>query len=119
MNGLNGPRLTGERPRKAGCNSRLGEHGLHVRPAIARLTTADGVSGFGVSSISHEKAEAIVGFQLSDAYDAEGGVTEEFRMLEYPLWDLVGQLAQKPVYAMLSRQNGEFSRAMLRYFALH
>ena len=25
-------RLTGERPRKAGCNSRLGEHGLHVRP---------------------------------------------------------------------------------------
>ena len=32
-------RLTGERRRKAGCNSRLGEHGLHVRPPIARLTT--------------------------------------------------------------------------------
>ena len=41
-------RLTGERPRKAGCNSRLGEHGLHVRPPIARLTTTDGVSGLWV-----------------------------------------------------------------------
>ena len=59
-------RLTGERPRKAGCNSRLGEHGLHVRPAIARITTADGASGFGFSPISREKAQEIVGFQLSE-----------------------------------------------------
>ena len=77
-------------------------------PPIARLTTTDGVSGFGFSPISREKAAAIVGFQLSDAFDAESGVTEEFRMLEYPLWDLVGQLAQKPVYAILSGRNGEF-----------
>jgi hypothetical protein len=32
-------RLTSERPRKMGCNSRLGEHGLHVHPPIAGLTT--------------------------------------------------------------------------------
>ena len=101
-------RLIGERPRKAGCNSRLGEHGLYVRPAIARITTTDGASGFGFSPISREKAQEIVGFQLSDAFDAESGVTEEFRMLEYPLWDLVGQLAEKPVYAMLSGENGAF-----------
>ena len=101
-------RLTGERPRKAGCNSRLGEHGLHVRPPIARLTTTDGASGFGFSPISREKAQAIVGFQLSDAFDAENGVTEEFRALEYPIWDLVGKLAEKPVYAMLSGENGTF-----------
>ena len=101
-------RLTGERPRKAGCNSRLGEHGLHVRPAIARITTADGASGFGFSPISREKAQEIVGFQLSEVFDAENGVAEEFRMLEYPLWDLVGKLAEKPVYALLSGENGEF-----------
>lgn len=101
-------RLTGERPRKAGCNSRLGEHGLNVRPPIARLTTTEGVSGFGFSGISREKAEAIVGFQLSDAFRAETGVTEEFQMLEYPLWDLVGKLAEKPVYALLSGETGEF-----------
>jgi len=101
-------RLTGERPRKAGCNSRLGEHGLHVRPAIARITTSDGVSGIGFSPISREKAEDIVGFQLSDAFNAERGVSEDFRILEYPIWDLVGQLAQKPVYAMLSDTTGDF-----------
>ena len=101
-------RLTGERPRKAGCNSRLGEHGLHVRPAITRITTFDGVSGIGFSPISREKADTIVGFRLSDAFDAESGVTEEFRMLEYPIWDLVGQLEQKPVYAMLSDTDGDF-----------
>ena len=101
-------RLTGERPRKAGCNSRLGEHGLYVRPSIARITTTDGVSGFGFSPIAQENADAIVGFQLNEAFDAESGVAEEFRVLEYPIWDLVGKLAQKPVYAMLSGQNGEF-----------
>ena len=101
-------RLTGERPRKAGCNSRLGEHGLHVRPAIARLTTNDGASGFGASWISAERAEALAGFRLGDAFDPERGVAEEYRVLEYPLWDLAGQLAQRPVYEMLSGTKGPF-----------
>ena len=100
-------RLTGERPRKAGCNSRLGEHGLRVRPAIARLTTADGASGFGASWISREEAASIVGFRLSDAFTASG-VAEGFGVLEYPLWDLVGQLAQRPVYEMLSGEEEDF-----------
>lgn len=100
-------RLTGERPRKAGCNSRLGEHGLRVRPAIARLTTADGASGFGASWISREEAGSIVGFRLSDAFTASG-VAEGFGVLEYPLWDLVGQLAQRPVYEMLSGEKDDF-----------
>ena len=75
---------------------------------FARLTTSDGASGIGFSSISRDKAEAIVGFQLNDAFDVENGVKEEFQFLEYPLWDLVGQLHQKPVYAMLSGEDGDF-----------
>lgn len=101
-------RLTGERPRKAGCNSRLGEHGLHVRPPIARITTSDGVSGIGFSSISRDRAETIVGFHLSEAFNPENGVSEDFQFMEYPLWDLVGQLEQKPVYEMLSNENDDF-----------
>ncbi len=101
-------RLTGERPRKAGCNSRLGEHGLYVHPSIARITTSDGASGVGRSSISKEVAASMVGFQFSDAFDTENGVAEAFRVLEYPLWDLVGQLEQKPVYQLLSGHNGAF-----------
>ncbi len=102
-------RLTGERPRKAGCNSRLGEHGLHVRPPIARITTSDGATGIGFSSISRDKAESIVGFHLNDAFDSENGVREEYQFMEYPLWDLVGQLQQKPVYAILSDEEGNFT----------
>ncbi len=101
-------RLRGERPRKAGCNSRLGEHGLHVHPSIARITTSEGVSGMGRSSISQEAAASVVGFELRDAFDMDSGVTEKFRGLEYPLWELVGQLEQKPVYELLSGRNAEF-----------
>ena len=101
-------RLTGERPRKAGCNSRLGEHGLHVRPPIARITTSEGAIGIGFASFSREKAETLIGLQLSEAFDVENGVSEEYRFMEYPLWDLVGQLEQKSVYAILSGKDGNF-----------
>lgn len=101
-------RLTGERPRKAGCNSRLGEHGLHVRPPIARITTSGGAIGIGFASFSREKAETLIGLQLNEAFDVENGVSEEYRFMEYPLWDLVGQLEQKSVYAILSGKDRNF-----------
>ena len=93
--------LIGTRPRQAGCNSRLQVHGLHVRPPIARITTDDGVTGFGLSRMSEEDAAGLVGAPLSEAFDSENGVSERFRGLEYPLWDLAGKLAGKPVYEML------------------
>ena len=95
-------RLSGERPRKAGCNARLGEHGIAVRPGIARITTEDGVSGFGWSRIAREEAKWLLGFDLHKALDPQAGVVQQWRALEYPVWDLAGQLAQKPVYAMIS-----------------
>ena len=96
--------LTGQRPREAGCNSRLKVHGLHVRPPIARVTTDDGAMGFGWSRITEGQAKALVGLSLSEAFDSADGVSEQFRVLEYPIWDLAGQLAGKPVYALLGGQ---------------
>lgn len=93
--------LIGTRPREAGCNSRLQVHGLHVRPPIARITTDDGAVGFGMSRMSEEDAASLVGAPLSEAFDLENGVSDRFRALEYPLWDLAGKLAGKPVYEML------------------
>ena len=97
-------RLTGTRPRNAGCNSRLGEHGTQVRPGIARVTADNGASGFGWSSLTKEHAESLIGFQLSEMFDPERGVDKRFRAFEYPIWDLAGQLAEKPVYALLGGQ---------------
>ena len=93
--------LIGTRPREAGCNSRLQVHGLHVRPPIARITTDDGATGFGLSRMSEEDAAGLVGAPLIETFDLENGVSERFRALEYPLWDLAGKLVGKPVYEML------------------
>ena len=99
--------LIGTRPRQAGCNSRLQVHGLHVRPPIARITTDDGATGFGLSRLSEEDTTELVGAPLSEAFDPENGVSERFRGLEYPLWDLAGKLAGKPVYEMLGGEPDE------------
>ncbi len=99
--------LIGTRPREAGCNSRLQVHGLHVRPSITRLTTNDGATGFGRARISEEDAAGFVGTSLAEAFDPENGVSERFRELEYPLWDLAGKLAGKPVYEMLGGEPDE------------
>jgi L-alanine-DL-glutamate epimerase-like enolase superfamily enzyme len=97
-------RLEGQRPRKAGCNARLGEHGQRVRPPIARITTDEGISGFGWAWIAEEQAAELVGFALDDELDLQRGVQEPFRRLEYAILDLAGKLAGKPVYALLGGQ---------------
>jgi L-rhamnonate dehydratase len=100
-------RLEGRRPRSAGCNARLGEHGQIVRPPIARITTDDGHSGFGWSAINQEQAQTLLGAPLAELFHPAQGVTEHGRSLEYPLWDLVGQITGQPVYQLAARVNGK------------
>jgi L-alanine-DL-glutamate epimerase-like enolase superfamily enzyme len=97
-------RLEGERPRAAGCNARMGAHGRRVGSPIARITTEEGLSGFGWSQISEEGAGELVGLALDDAGVSNGAVRERFRALEYPILDLVGKLARQPVYVLLGGQ---------------
>ena len=96
--------LEGQRPRAAGCNSRMNVHGRHVHPPIARITTDQGVSGFGWSGITEERANELAGFALEDAQAPNGAVREQFRALEYPILDLAGKFAGKPVYALFGGQ---------------
>ena len=107
INRIESARLIGQRPRKAGCNSRLGEHGIQVSPMIVRVTTDDGATGFGWSRITKDQAETLVGFQLDEVFNLESGVAEKFRLLEYPIWDVAGKLAEKPVYALIGGQPDE------------
>ena len=96
--------LPGRRPRVAGCNARLGEHGQQVRLLMARITTDDGLAGFGWSHIAREQAASLIGASLADALGPSGTVSERFRAIEYPLLDLAGKLAGKPVYALVARR---------------
>jgi L-alanine-DL-glutamate epimerase-like enolase superfamily enzyme len=106
----------GRRPRSAGCNARLGEHGERVRVPLARITTDEGAMGFGWSRVTRDQAAEWVGLSFDEVYDRRKGVLGQYRAhdraraIEYPLWDLAGQLAGQPVYAMLRGQAGEGER---------
>jgi L-rhamnonate dehydratase len=98
--------LEGRRPRLAGSNARLGEHGDRVRVPLARITTRGGASGFGVCRAGRERAAEMLGRRLSDLFAEGGGVREPWLAFECPLWDLAGQLARRPVYALAAEAVG-------------
>ena len=99
-------RLEGRRPRKAGSNARLGEHGSIVRPTIARITAEDGSFGFGSCWTNREQASALLGASLDTLFSPERGVLDPWRAFDYPLWDLAGQRAGQPAYAMAAAMVG-------------
>ena len=93
--------LTGVRPREAGNNARLNIHGIDVTAPLARLTTDEGATGFGFSQASPDDAQAILGAAVPDLLTAEAGTTDIVaRAFDFPLWDLLGQLTGRPVYAL-------------------
>lgn len=98
--------LEGQRPRSAGCNARLPVHGPTMRDPIARITTEDGASGFGWSRITQAQAESLIGQRLNDLISIEGGVTSTGYPVEFALWDLLGQRAGRPVYALAAGHQG-------------
>ena len=107
-------RLEGTRPRAAGVNSRIGVHGVAVRPPMVRLTAEDGSTGFGISRISQEGAQRLVGARLEDVFSLAAetaGATTEWIGLEYPLWDLVAKRSGTPVYALAAQAAGHAAPA--------
>ncbi len=107
-------RLEGRRPRVAGCNARLGEHGIVVQPRLARLTTSDGATGFGACHASREQAEALLHRPLAALFDPQSGVAEDAFPFEFPIWDLMGRLAGEPTHRLTARVNGREPQSGLR-----
>ncbi len=93
-------RLEGQRPRSAGCNARLGEHGQTVRPPLARITTDDGAGGFGFCRATEQQAAAMLGQPLDALFDPACGATALGLPFEYPLWDMAAKRAGLPVYRL-------------------
>lgn len=94
-------RLEGRRPRSAGCNARLGTHGDRVAPPIARVTTDSGATGFGWTWIEEDQAGAFVGTGLPETVGGEG-LGQPFRLLEYPLLDLLAKQRGRSVHTLIS-----------------
>ena len=95
--------LVGVRPREAGSNARLNIHGIEVQLRVARLTTTDGASGFGLCFASREEAEALIGKEVDALWTAESLIANAALVFEFPLWDLLGVLRDKPVYKLVAK----------------
>jgi len=111
---IEGGRLEGKRPRNAGSNARLGEHGIKIGLPIARITMEDGSTGFGACHCQPEQASALLGVRFEEAFTADTGVAEAWRAFEYPLWDLAGKRAGLPVYALAAQMAGVTAPAPFR-----
>ncbi|HLK57920.1 MAG TPA: enolase C-terminal domain-like protein [Chthonomonadaceae bacterium] len=98
--------ITARRPRNAGSNARLGDHGIEIRVPLVRLTTDSGVSGFGRCPTTPEQAQRLLGQELSALFSPQTGVLDAWLPFEFPLWDLIGQARGLPVYALLAAING-------------
>jgi L-rhamnonate dehydratase len=96
--------LEGRRPRPAGCNARLGSHGDTILMPVVRLSTQDGLSGFGLGRMNPENANRLLGQPLDSLFSEHSGLLDpEWQPLETALWDLVGQLSGLPVYALAAK----------------
>ncbi len=107
--------LTGRRPRLAGYNARKkDDHGWEATIPLARITTADGANGFGLSSLSPQQAESYIEKPLDELITAENGVDRTAFAIENPLWDLLGHCTGRPVYRILADRAGKNATEPLR-----
>ncbi len=95
-------RLEGRRPRHAGKNARLGDHGDRINLPIARVTTDDGAIGFGMARASREQLAGLIGSSLGNAFGAESNVEKAWRSIEFPLWDLQAKRTGVPVHRLIA-----------------
>lgn len=105
--------LEGARPRAAGSNARLGPHGKQVAVPLLRVVTDQGAVGFGRCRAAPEQAAQLLGMPLSALFQPDQGVMPAWRAFDYPLWDLAGKRAGRPVYALAAEMAGASAPASL------
>lgn len=106
--------LRSTRPRHAGSNARLGDHGLTIQLPIVRITTANGDQGFGRARVQPAQAQLIVGCTLAELFVWGRGTTALGRPFDFALWDLVAKQIEMPVYRLAARFVGKSTPAQFQ-----
>ena len=96
--------IIGKRPRVIGLNSHKGPHGRLVYEPAVRIHTDAGIAGWGWSKATKRDAEAFIGANVADLFNLDTGTIQSALIFDIPLWDLAGQLIDKPVYKLLGDQ---------------
>lgn len=90
------------RPRKAGCNARLGVHGWGGNVPLARIRIA-GVTGFGWCTWNQSQAQSLIGLPVKDLFDDEGMLKQCYYGMDFVLLDWLGQMFHLPVYRLVAK----------------
>ena len=91
-------------PRTVGRNARLGSHGSGGTSRVAILSTDTARTGWGLveQTPAGDWDGLVVGRTLSELIDPETGIREDaLGFLDIPLHDLLGQVLDQPVHALL------------------
>jgi D-galactarolactone cycloisomerase len=96
-------------PRTVGRNARLGSHGSGGTSSAVILTTDSGHRGWGLveQPLAARDTDRLVGRPLSELIDPATGVRDKDLMaLDVALHDLLGQVHDLPVHALLGSRGG-------------
>lgn len=104
ITGITYAEIYGKSPKMIGKNARRDDHGDTARERLIRIFTNTGHEGFGVTGASIESIEKneisqALGVNPISLLNVENGIT--LYGLEHALWDLIGKIVGKPVYALL------------------
>ena len=90
------------RPRKAGCNARLGVHGWGGDVPLARIRIG-GVTGFGWCTWGKDQAQSLIGLPVTELFDEDGMLKERYYGMDFVLLDWLGQVFHLPVYRLVAK----------------
>lgn len=93
-----------KRPRLAGKNARLDTHGWGGEFPGLRIKAGD-TEGFGWCVLDPGEAELMLGVPIRAMFRDDGMIRKEYRCLEFPLLDWLGNMFHKPVYEIVKKND--------------
>lgn len=97
------------RPKFVGKNARLDDHGDHTSDRVLRLTTNQGVVGFGSGHLNEGDARKILGQRVDQLWTDGVGSTGALGRADHALFDLVAKIRGVPAWKLIGTDGAEWT----------